>query len=231
MGHCAPLSPGSVRATEATPDSRKTVNARTRLLICVAVGVVAFVPAIVFTPWQVAELTGWDAMAAVFVASVFLATRGKDPADTKALATREDDSRLTADAVLIGASIASLAGVALALLKAGSVQEPAHILIVTLAFVSVVLSWTSIHTVFTLRYAHLYYATGGGIDWHAQDKPDFGDFAYVALTLGMTFQVSDTDITSKAIRKAALRHAVLSYLFGVVVLATTINVVASLLAK
>jgi uncharacterized membrane protein len=93
------------------------------------------------------------------------------------------------------------------------------------------MSWTSVHTVFTLRYARLYYQAGGGINWHAKDQPDFGDFAYVALTLGMTFQVSDTDITSKPIRKAALRHAVLSYLFGVVILATTINVVASLLAK
>lgn len=64
-----------------------------------------------------------------------------------------------------------------------------------------------------------------------RSRPDFGDFAYVALTLGMTFQVSDTDLTSKPIRKAALRRAVLSYVFGVVILATTINVVASLLAK
>ena len=71
MGHCAPLSPGSMRATEATPDSGKTVNARSRLLICVAVGVAAFIPALVFTPWQVAELIGWDAMAAVTGSFVF----------------------------------------------------------------------------------------------------------------------------------------------------------------
>ena len=67
MGHCAPLCPGLVGVTGPTPDNGRTVNARTRLLICVAVGVAAFAPAIVFTPWQVAELTGWDAMAAVFV--------------------------------------------------------------------------------------------------------------------------------------------------------------------
>ena len=207
------------------------MSARARLIVSLAVGVVAAVPAIVLTPWQVAELIGWDAMAAVFIVSVFLDTRGKDSTATEVMATKEDDSRFTADAILIGASLVSLAGVALALLKAGKVQEPAHILIVTLVFVSVVLSWTSVHTVFTLRYANLFYSHGGGIDWHAKDNPDFGDFAYVALTLGMTFQVSDTDITSKVIRKAALRHALLSYLFGVVVLATTINVVASLLAK
>jgi uncharacterized membrane protein len=122
-------------------------------------------------------------------------------------------------------------GVVLALLKAAREQNPAHVLVTALAFLSVVLSWAAVHTVFTLRYARLYFAAGGGIDWHSQERPDFGDFAYVALTLRMTFQVSDTDINSKAIRKAALRHAVLSYLFGVVILVTTINVVASLLAK
>ena len=116
-------------------------------------------------------------------------------------------------------------------LKAGGETGRAHILIIAVAFLSIVLSWITVHTVFTLRYARLYYSAGGGIDWHARDLPDFGDFAYVALTLGMTFQVSDTDIISKPIRKAALRHAVLSYVFGVVILATTINVVASLLAK
>ncbi|MGH7722167.1 MAG: DUF1345 domain-containing protein [Candidatus Dormibacteria bacterium] len=207
------------------------MNARTRLLISVIIGLLAFVPAILFTPWQVAELFGWDVAATFFVSSVFVAARGRTPAQTEAMATREDDSRVAADAILIGASLASLVGVVLALLEAGHQTEPSHSLITALAFLSVVLSWSSVHTVFTLRYARLYYAAGGGIDWHSHDRPDFGDFAYVALTLGMTFQVSDTDINTKPIRKAALRHALLSYLFGVVILATTINVVAGLLAK
>jgi len=124
-----------------------------------------------------------------------------------------------------------LVGAGLLLLRAASADNPAPNLMVGLVVLSAVLSWASVHAVFTLRYAHLYYTSGGGIDWHADDRPDFGDFAYVALTLGMTFQVSDTDIRTKQIRKAVIRHALLSYLFGVVVLATTINVIASLLAK
>jgi uncharacterized membrane protein len=198
---------------------------------CLASGLAAFAVAILLSPWQIADLVGWDVAGAVFVASVLVSTRGKDPAQTRTMAVMEDNSRVAADAILIGASIASLVGVGLALVKAGSEQNPAHTLITALAFLSVVVSWSSVHTVFTLRYARLYYQAGGGIDWHSGDLPDFGDFAYIALTLGMTFQVSDTDINSKPIRKAALRHAVLSYLFGVVILATTINVVASLLSK
>ncbi len=200
-------------------------------MACLASGLAAFAVAILVTPWQIADLVGWDVAGAVFVAWVLVSTRGKDPTQTRAMAVMEDNSRVAADAILIGASIASLVGVALALVKAGGEQNPAHTLITALAFLSVVVSWSSVHTVFTLRYARLYYQAGGGIDWHSGDLPDFGDFAYIALTLGMTFQVSDTDINSKPIRKTALRHAVLPYLFGVVILATTINVVASLLAK
>jgi uncharacterized membrane protein len=80
-----------------------------------------------------------------------------------------------------------------------------------------------------LRYADLYYAAESGIDFHDDRAPDYGDFAYVAFTIGMTFQVSDTDIISRRIRMAALRHALLSYLFGIAVIATTINAVGGLL--
>ena len=207
------------------------MKARTRLAACVVVGLGVFAGLVAFTPWQVGVLGGWDTTALAFVVLVWLEIRGKDSAATQALAMREDDSRTSADLVLIAASVASLVGVGLALLKAAAEQGPAHPLILAVAVISVVLSWASVHTVFTLRYARLYYSGGGGIDFHVDKLPDFGDFAYVALTIGMTFQVSDTDLTAKPIRMAALRHALLSYLFGVAVVAMTINVVASLLAK
>ena len=206
-------------------------RARSRLAVCVAIGLVAAAPLAVFTPWQVSVLGGWDATAFAFIFIVWLGVRGKDSAATEALATREDDSRTAADLILIAASVASLVGVAFALLKAATASGPAHALITAVAVGSVLLSWASIHAIFTLRYARLYYAGGGGIDFHAADRPDYGDFAYVALTIGMTFQVSDSDLTAKSIRMAALRHALLSYLFGVVVVAMTINVVAGLFAR
>jgi uncharacterized membrane protein len=207
------------------------MTARTRIGICVAVGLGVVAALVAFTPWQVSVLGGWDATALAFVAVVWFEVRGKDSAATEALATREDDSRTAADLVLIAASIASLVGVGFALLKAAAESGPPHVLIIALAVVSVVLSWASVHTVFMLRYARIYYAHGGGIDFHVEERPNFGDFAYVALTIGMTFQVSDTDLTTKPIRTTALRHALLSYLFGVAIVAMTINVVAGLLAK
>jgi uncharacterized membrane protein len=79
------------------------MNARSRLAAGFLLGIVAFAPAMVFTSWQVAVLVGWDTVAATFVGSVFLATRGKDSAATKEMATSEDNSRVAADTVLVGA--------------------------------------------------------------------------------------------------------------------------------
>ena len=88
-----------------------------------------------------------------------------------------------------------------------------------------------VHTVFTLRYAHEYYRPPvGGIDFKSSDQPpDYRDFAYVAFTVGMTFQVSDTDVQDLIVRRTVLGHALLGYLFGAVIIAITINVVAQLL--
>jgi hypothetical protein len=99
-----------------------------------------------------------------------------------------------------------------------------------LAVVSVALSWTVVQTVFTSHYARLYYShPAGGIDFNQEAPPRYGDFAYLAFTVGMTFQVSDTTLQTSALRAAALRQALLSYLLGAVILATTINLVAGLL--
>jgi uncharacterized membrane protein len=185
----------------------------------------------VLTPWQVAPLVGWDVTAVAWVGWVGFSVLNKDSADTQRLATTEDDSRAAADALLVSASLASLVGVAFALLKAATEKGAAHGLVTAVAAGTVIASWGTIHTLFTLRYGQLYYAEGGGIDFHDDRLADYGDFAYVAFTLGMTYQVSDTDLKSKTIRMTALRHALLSYLFGTVVVAMTINVVAGVLSK
>jgi uncharacterized membrane protein len=201
-----------------------------RVILSGVVGVIVAAVAASFTPWQVSSLLAWDAGAAIFCAWVWVAVRGADAATTQSIATREDDSRPAADLVLIAASVASLLGVGLALLHASHENGIPRALTTAVAVATVVLSWLAVQTVFTLRYAHLYYLDGG-IDFHNDQAPDYGDFAYVAFTLGMTYQVSDTDLTSKKIRATALRHAVLSYVFGIAVIAITINAVAGLLRR
>jgi uncharacterized membrane protein len=205
------------------------VDARSRLGLSTAVGIVVFIPVLIFAEWQVAILAGWDATAAVFVLLVYLSTRRTNSAATKELAMKEDDSRVVSEAILVGASVFSLVGVVFALLAARSAQKDLKTGITALVVISVLFSWAAVHTIFTLRYARLYYGEAGGIDFHTDEAPDYGDFLYVALTLGMTFQVSDTNISSRAIRRTAIQHALLSYMFGVAVFATTINIVATLL--
>ncbi len=111
------------------------------------------------------------------------------------------------EAVLIGAGAASLIAVAFTLVQAGSADAPARRLLSALAIGSVALAWTSIHTVYVLRYARSYCSPpDGGIDLHGE-TPEYLDFAYLALAIGMCFQVSDTDLAATRVRRCALHHA------------------------
>jgi len=95
----------------------------------------------------------------------------------------------------------------------------------------VALSWVRLRTVFTLRYARAYYCgkTAGRINFNEESPPDALDFAYVSFTIRLTFQVLDTNLASKRIRRVALRRALLSFLFCAVIVGLTINVFAILL--
>jgi uncharacterized membrane protein len=181
---------------------------------------------------SVAALAGWDAAALVFLAWVWLTVAGKDAAATAASAHAEDASPTELEAVFIGAGTAALLAVAFTLVEAGHETGVARALLIALAVGSVVLAWASVHTVYALRYARLYYSDPvGGIDFNDEAPPRYLDFAYVALTVGMTSQVSDTALTARRLRRAAIHHALLSYLFGTVVVALTINIVAGLLGR
>ena len=91
----------------------------------------------------------------------------------------------------------------------------------------VLTSWAAIHTVFALRYARLFFADyAGGIDFHQAEAPRYSDFAYLAFAVGMSFAISDTDLASWRMRRHALRHALLAYLFGTVIIALIVNITA-----
>ncbi len=192
-------------------------------------GVVAAVVAGVLGSWSYAPLVGWDVAVLVFSGWVWAATARMDAPTTQAHATAEDPARASSDLIVLVAAVASLAAVGVVLVEASSAKGLAQGLLAGLGVASVALSWFTVHTLFMLRYAMLYYGDpGGGIDFNQDEKPVYSDFAYLAFTLGMTFQVSDTDLTTRAIRATALRHGLLSYLFGAVILATAINFVVSI---
>jgi uncharacterized membrane protein len=181
--------------------------------------------------WSVAALFAEDVAALVFLVWVWSTIATADAPATSRLARTEDASRAAAEAVLIGAGAGSLLAVVFTLGQAGNAGPPGRGLLTALAIGSVALAWMSVHTVYLLRYARRYYSPPeGGIDFHGE-APDYVDFAYLALTIGMTFQISDTDITAKGVRRAALHHALLSYVFGTVIVAITVSSVAALLGR
>ena len=181
-------------------------------------------------PWQFAVLVGWDAAAIVFVIWVWASVAGFSPEETRTLATREDTNRVSTSLLLVGASLASLVGTGFDLVKASESHDAGRVALTVIGLLTVALSWIVVHTVFALHYAHEYYtAPDGGIDFKNDDeRPDYQDFAYIAFTIGMTFQVSDTDVQTRRIRRTVIRHALLAYLFGAVILAVVVNLIASL---
>ena len=203
----------------------------TRLVAVVALGALVGIVAAVLAPWQMAVLLGWDAAAAAYVASVWLTVGRCSPEETEELATREDTGRVATSVLLLSASVASLGGTGFDLIKASHAHSAGRVALTVTAVLTVALSWSLVQTVFALRYAHEYYTPPvGGIDFKTKsERPDYQDFAYVAFTVGMTFQVSDTDIQARRTRRTVLRHALLAYLFGAVILAVVVNVIASLL--
>jgi uncharacterized membrane protein len=149
---------------------------------------------------------------------------------TARYAQREDPGRVGADATLTLASFASLASIGSALVQAHSTESSDTFLLTTISVVSVFLSWLVIHTLYCLHYAHIYFSkeNNSSIDFGPDKHPTYIDFMYVAFTVGMTFQISDTTVSGREMRKSVTRHALLSYVFGAVIIATTVSIVASL---
>lgn len=200
------------------------------MIACAGAGLAAGGALVLAAPWQLALVVAWPTTAALLLLSIWFEIGRLDAPMTARVATREDDSRAAARAVLVASSVISLLAVGAALHRASSADFALEITLTVASLMAVVLSWLVVSTVFVLRYAHLYYGgtEAGGVDFPGGQQPSYRDFAYLGFTVGMTFQVSDTNITDPAIRATVLRHALLSFLFNVAIIATTINVIAGL---
>ncbi|WP_431218197.1 DUF1345 domain-containing protein [Leifsonia xyli] len=201
---------------------------RLKMVVAIGAGVVVAIVVGLLDAWHYAAIAGWAGACLVYVTWVWVTVWRLDGEATRSHATLEDPGRRTADLVLILAAAASVVAVVYILVDAKNLKGGAQLGVALLAIVSVALSWTLVHTLYALRYARLYYRSGGGIDFNQREDPQYSDFAYLSFTLGMTFQVSDTDVSSSYIRRSILHHVLLSYLFGTVIVAATVNLVAGL---
>jgi uncharacterized membrane protein len=204
-----------------------------RAVVVTGIGLLVAVVLVWLVSWELAVIAGWDAAAFSFLLIVWPIILRADSSHAAQLATREDESRGSAALLLVGASVASLLGAGFVLNLAGQDSGPARVLFIGVAVVTVVLSWTVVNTVYTLRYADLHYgSTAVGIAFGeaaGQERPTYRDFAYVAFTIGMTYQVSDTTVRDPQIRRIVLVHAFVSYLFGVVIVGGSVNLIAGLI--
>jgi uncharacterized membrane protein len=179
--------------------------------------------------WQYAIASGWIATAVVYLVWTLARIARVSAAAIESFVHQRGPSRRIADGVVVLASVASLSGVGY-LLAASTVNGPDKTIAAVIGFSSVIASWLVVHTIFTLRYAvHYYTEPVGGIDFNQEDdRPAITDFAYLAFTIAATYAVSDTALQTRRIRVTALQQAMVSYLFGTVILALTVQVIGSL---
>lgn len=198
----------------------QALSAVTRLAVAVAVGVVIGVPVGLVADVPVGILAGLAGMETVFVLAGWFTLWPMDATATRQNTTREDFRPVAEEVIVVAIALGGLVGIVVLLVRGNSDATAA------LALAGVFMAWAVLHLMYATRYAHLYYRGDGGIDFNSDDPPTYRDFLYFSYNLGMTYQVSDTGVTSTNIRAVVLRHCLLSYVFGTSVLATTINLVA-----
>jgi uncharacterized membrane protein len=205
------------------------MSSRVRVTVSLLVGVVAGLMLRFVVPAALAVLLGWDAAALAYVSSSVIVGRRLDAKTTAKVALREDPGRATMDVILLGAAVASIGAVVAVIATSGQGSAINREAAISIAVASLFLSWSLVHVLYAARYARLYYTPPvGGVDFNDDVPPSYTDFAYLAFTIGMTYQVSDTSLRAPTMRRTALFHALLSYLLGAVIIAATINLVAGL---
>lgn len=219
--------PNMIEQYDETPVQGRS---RLRLVVSLAVGALAGSAVGIATSWGYGAISGWAMACVVYNTWVWIRIWGLDASQTRLHALREDPGRRTVDIVLLLAALAAVVVVVYLLISAHQLRGAASVSVALLAIVSIALTWFLVHTLYTLRYARLYYGVGEGtgIDFNQSEPPGYSDFVYLAFTLGMTFQVSDTNITNGIIRRTIIHHVLLSYLFGTVIVAATVNLLAGI---
>jgi len=205
----------------------RVVYARPRTFIAIAIGVVAFL-LLPDTRRLVTRLVvSWDAFAALYLVLAYIMMLRCDVAHIRRSAVLQDDGRFL---ILLVTALGAFASLAAIVLELGASKGSGSGLIQ--AIMTIVLSWTVVHTAFALHYAHEFYrgSKPGGLQFPSGDthvEADYWDFVYFSFVIGMTAQVSDVGITDKVIRRTATAHGIISFVFNTALLALMVNIAAS----
>jgi uncharacterized membrane protein len=200
-----------------------------RFLLFCAIALVAVPAAIASSGWAQGVMIGFDLAALVFLAAVAPLLRESDAEAMRRASRRNDANRVMLLVITAATTIAVLAAVVAELMVSGGPKAPTLALVVA----TLLISWVFGNVVFALHYAHLFYLAddgskdSGGLDFPGTEEPGYWDFVYFAFTLGMTFQTSDTAVTATRMRRVAIGHSMIAFVFNLGVVAFTINVLGS----
>ena len=176
----------------------------------------------------------WDVFSLSFIFCSWVVFFKQPVAEIVKQANKEDGSKLF---VLIAILLSSFGSMFTVMQLIISADQPAELRLITviLAIAGIMLSWIMVHTIFTFHYAHMYYFDGAddtpdgeSLEFPGDKKPDYLDFAYFSFVIGMTFQVSDVQISSRIVRRTVLAHSLLAFALNTFVVALTINLIAGL---
>lgn len=218
------------------------INRRYRLITSLVIALIIFLISKNPFPGIVSFMFTWVGFGISNLFFSWFIILSYHPAEVKAIAREEDwGSTLIFSFVLI-ASFIGLFAIFFLLKSIPDETKKTLNLHILLSIMSVFCSWTLIHTLFTLKYAHKYYGTGNGqdddnlieskgLEFPNEKEPDYLDFAYFSFGIGMTFQVSDVQITSRNIRRLSLVHSLLSFVYNTVIVALSINIISGLISK
>jgi len=203
-------------------------SARLRLALAVVLGI-AVTLALSLSEWRTSAriVLGWDAGVALYLVLTYVLMARSTIQHIRDHAAQDDEGRFAILVLTVLAALASLAAI-IAELGQGGKRTGAQL---TLATVTIFLSWVFIHTIFALNYAHDYYGEHGakrsGLKFPDDEDPDYWDFVYFSFVVGMTCQVSDVAVASQPIRRTVIAHGVVSFFFNTALLALTVNIAAS----
>ncbi len=179
--------------------------------------------------WPERLVCGWNIGATLLLTLAWSFIARSDADRTRKLAATEDPGRNMVTVLVLAASAFSLFAATVAMRHARAHTSALGDALVGVCAFAVVTAWVAAHSAYTLRYAHLYYRDDdegeGGLSFPGDAKPCYMDFAYVAFVIGMCFQVSDVSITSPIIRRGALAHSLLSFVYNTIIVALTLNLV------
>lgn len=212
---------------------------RPRLTASIGVGLAVGLGCIAFAremSGSTALILGWDALSFAFLGSMLFNWFRHSPEDIRHQAAIDDEGRGTISFLVIVAAAASIwaVGAELSLAKGGhGLFKAAH---VVLAFVTVINSWTMVQLIFALHYAHEYYGVDDddgvrdieGIRFPGNEPPDYWDFLYFSVVIGVACATADASFTSKGLRRLGLIHSLVAFAFNTIIVALTINLTAGL---